>query len=60
MQNQALLEMLAVEKFRENLKLAQEDRIAAQASRESSSSIWKMILTWAYAGKPTDNKPARA
>lgn len=60
MQNPVYLEMMALEKFKENLRIAQEERLLASIPRDSSPSIWKKMLSWAFAGKPGDRKPARA
>jgi hypothetical protein len=59
MLNPVFLEMMALEKFKENLRDAQKERLVASLPRDSSPSVWKRILSWAFAGEPGDRKPAR-
>lgn len=60
MQNPVFLEMMALEKFKESLKIAQEQRLLASIPRDSSPSVWKKMLSWVFSVKPGDRKPARA
>lgn len=60
MQNPVYLEMMALEKFKENLKLAEQERLIASVPRDSPPSIWKKIVSWAFARSPGGRKPARA
>lgn len=60
MQNVALVEMLALEKFKENLKVAQQERLIASALRDSPRPVWKKLLAWAFPEARQDRKPARA
>lgn len=55
-----LLELLARQKYEEDLKFAEDQRIK-RSTGDSSRSIWNRLVGWAIAGKQGGgHKPARA
>jgi len=60
MENHFAIERLALERYEEGLRLAQQERMIASIPRDTSKSIWKKVLSWVSTRERGDRKPARA
>ena len=59
MENLIIYELLARQKYEEDLKFAEDQRIKRSAG-DSFPSIWNRFVEWAMAGRQGGHKPARA